>query len=134
MDRLMAPRSSNTSEFRTNADRPLRDFELLPAPIRSAFANAPYDFAFGDLLAQIRLRERELDRALNGEEIDFALEAMAKEAKLQVEVSAYAFYGEHHPQARIVSGATLQKYGLLAIRNELALWRAGKWPAGRRGR
>ena len=36
--------------------------------------------------------------ALNGEEIDFALAAMAKEAKRQVEVSAYAFYGEHHPR------------------------------------
>jgi hypothetical protein len=56
---------------------------------------------------------------------------MAKEAKLQVEVSAYAFYGEHHPQARIYSGATLQRYGLLAIRNENALWRAGKLPVKR---
>jgi hypothetical protein len=126
MDRLMAPRSSNTSESRTSLDRPLRDFEFLPVRIRHAFADAPYDFAFGDILAQIRLRERELDRGLNDDEIDFALEAMAKEAKFQVEVSAYAFYGEHHPQARIYSGATLHKYGLLAIRNENALWRAGK--------
>jgi hypothetical protein len=130
----MAPRPSNTSEFRTNADRPLRDFELLPAPIRRAFADAPYDFAFGGVLAQIRLRERELNRALNEEEIDFALAAMAKEAKLQVEVSAYAYYGEHHSQARIFSGATLHKYGLLATRNEMELWRAGKRPAGRRRR
>jgi hypothetical protein len=50
----------------------------------------------------------------------------AKEATLQVEASAYAFYGEHHPQARVVNGATLHKYGLLSIRNENALWRAGK--------
>jgi hypothetical protein len=122
----MAPRSSNTAEFRTNADRPLRDFESLPAQIRRAFANAPYDFAFGDMLAQIRLHEREIGRALNDVEIDFALNAMAREAKTQIEVSAYAFYGEEHPQARAVSGATLHKYGLLAIRNELALWRAGQ--------
>jgi hypothetical protein len=130
----MARRSSNTSESRTNRDRPLRDFELLPARIRRAFADAPYDFAFGSILAQIRLHERELHRALNDVEINFALEAMAKEAKLQVEVSAYAFYGEHHPQARVYSGATLQKYGLLAIRNENALWRAGKSPSARRRR
>jgi hypothetical protein len=116
----------NNSGSRLTSDKPLRDFELLPAPLRRAFADAPYDFAFGDVLAQIRLRERQLNRVLNGEEIDFALAAMTKEAKLQVEVSAYAFYGEHHPQARVVSGATLHKYGLLAIRNEMTLWRAGK--------
>jgi hypothetical protein len=122
----MARRPSNTTECRTNADRPLRDFELLPASVRRAFADAPYDFAFGDILAQIRLHERGLDRSLNETEIEFVLAAMAREAKTQVEASAYAFYGEQHPQARVVSGPTLHKYGLLAIRNELALWRAGK--------
>jgi hypothetical protein len=129
---LIAGRPSNTNEFRTERDKPLRDFEFLPEPVRRAFADAPYDFAFGDILAQIRLRERELDRRLNDDEIDFALEALAKEAKFQVEVSAYAFYGEHHPQARVYSGGTLHKYGLLAIRNENALWRAGKLRRPRR--
>jgi hypothetical protein len=124
MDRLMADRSTNTSEFRTNSDRPLRDFEHLPAQVRRAFADAPYDFAFGDVLAQIRRYERELDREINETEIEFVLAAMAREANLQVEVSAYAFYGEQHPQARVFSGAALHKYGLLAIRNELARWRA----------
>jgi len=102
----------------------------------AAHSPTPYDFAFADVLTQFRLRERQLDRALNGEEIDFALAAMAKEANRQVEVSAYAFYGEHHPQARVVSGATLHKYGLLAIRNEMTLWRGGKsWTKkGRRRR
>ena len=37
---------------------------------------------FDRVLAQIRLRERELNRALNGEEVDFALAAVTKEAKL----------------------------------------------------
>jgi hypothetical protein len=122
----MSPRSSNTNEFRTDKDRPLRNFELLPAPVRRAFADAPYDFAFGDVLTQIRLHERELDRSLTETEIEFVLAAMAREARTQVEVSAYAFYGEEHPQARAVSGSTLHKYGLLAIRNELARWRAGQ--------
>jgi hypothetical protein len=130
----MTNRSSNISESRTSADRPLRDFDLLPAPVRRAFADAPFDFAFGDILAQFRLHERKLNRVLNEVEIAFALEAMAKETKFQVEVSSHAFYGEHHPQARVVSGATLHKYGLLAIRNELSLWRAGKRTAGRRRR
>ena len=122
----MAPRSTNTAEFRTDKDRPLREFELLPEPVRRAFADAPYDFAFGDVLAQIRLHERELDHSLTETEIKFVLAAMAREARTQVEVSAYAFYGEEHPQARTVSGSTLHKYGLLAIRNELARWRAGQ--------
>jgi hypothetical protein len=122
----MTIHSGNTSEFRKNADRPLRDFELLPARVRRAFANAPYDFAFGDVLAQIQFFERRMDRELDDAEIDFMLAEMEKEATLQVEASAYAFYGEHHPQARAVSGATLHKYGLLSIRNENALWRAGK--------
>ena len=127
-------RSDNTGKFRRILDKPLRDFELLPARVRRAFADAPYDFAFGDVLAQFRLRERELNRALNEEEIAFALAAMSKEATFQVEMSAYAYYGKHHPQARIISGATLHKYGLLATRNEMELWRAGKRPAGRRRR
>jgi hypothetical protein len=122
----MTIHSGNTREFRKNADRPLRDFELLPARVRRAFANAPYDFAFGGVLAQIQFFERRMDRELDDAEIDFMLAEMEKEAALQVEASAYAFYGEHHPQARVVSGATLHKYGLLSIRNENALSRAGK--------
>ena len=114
----------NTSESRRSKDRPLRDFEFLPMPVRRSFAEAPYDFAFGDILAQFRSRQNELGRPLNDDEIDFAVAAMAREAHFQIEVSAYAFYGEEHPQARTVSGSTLHKYGLLAIRNELARWRA----------
>jgi hypothetical protein len=132
MDRLMSTRSTNTAEFRTNLDRPLRDFDRLPAPVRRAFADAPYDFAFGDVLAQIETHESELNRALNDVEIDFMLGAIAREARTQVEVSAYAFYGEEHPQARVVSGGTLHHYGLLSIRNELARWRAGLSRKGRR--
>jgi hypothetical protein len=132
MDRLMSTRLTNTAEFRTNRDRPLGDFDWLPAPVRRAFADSPYDFAFGDILAQIQRHERELNRALTGAEIDFVVGAMASEARTQVEVSAYAFYGEDHPQARVVSNGTLHKYGLLSIRIELALWRAGLSKKARR--
>ena len=118
----------NTSKSRRSKDRPLRDFEFLPMRVRRAFSEAPYDFAFGDILAQFRSRQNELGRALNDDEIDFALAAMAREANFQIEMSAYVFYGEQHPQAPVVSGATLHKYGLLEIRNKLALWRAGKGP------
>ena len=128
----MSTRSTNTHEARGTRDLPLSKFELLPAPVRRAFADSPYDFAFGNVLAQIQTHERELNRAMNDAEIDFVLGAIAREARTQVEVSAYAFYGEEHPQARVVSGGTLHKYGLLSIRNELTRWRAGLSRKGRR--
>jgi hypothetical protein len=102
-------------------------FDMLPAEIRRAFAEAPYDLAFGDVAEQLAQFQHRQVRPMNANEVAFAVAAIREEVGFELEATAFALYGAAHPQARTVSVDCLADLKLLSVAAEMRRWRAGEW-------
>jgi hypothetical protein len=121
--------SNNGSLGGIVVDADFAAFDAMPAEIRRAFADAPYDMAFGDVAEQVRDFQETNGRAMDVREIGFAVEAIREEHGFELEVTAYALYGADHPQARVVSNECLLDLKLFPVFVEMKRWRSGQWQA-----
>jgi hypothetical protein len=101
-------------------------FDALPAEIRRAFAEAPYDLAFGDIATQLTAFQESNGRRMNAREVAFAVAAIREEVGFELEATAFALYGAEHPQARVVSIECLADLKLLSVFADMRRWRSGK--------
>jgi hypothetical protein len=101
-------------------------FDAMPAEIRRAFAQAPYDLAVGDVAGQLQLLERTQGCPADAAQLAFAVDAIREEHEFERGVMAYALYGSAHPDARVVSTDCLLDLQLLSVFTEAKRWREGK--------
>lgn len=101
-------------------------FDAMPAEIRRAFAQAPYDLAVGDVAGQLTLLERTQGCPPDAAQLAFAVDAISEEHEFERGVMAYALYGAAHPNARVVSSQCLLDLQLLSVFVEARRWREGK--------